>query len=390
MASCPKRCLILTAVTKTVAILAVGTVLAACSGTPAQPPSPSLETGATTVLATTATVVATPSATAVPAVGVPVVDAFVKAMLTGDSTALAALIDYRDVPCSVDQQGIGAPPACPPGAPDRTPIKAISGSSCEGYYITEAEMPRILAGFRSRGALLFSASRLPQGGYAIVFTFARYADGAPATEPRNGTVYLLSERGVTSWHSGCGWSARTSASHYPDYLIPPPPLPPVPADTPHTGITDVDSIIDALVIRDTPALARRVASIDVGCGTDRWLPYCPWATAPGTLVSSIALQTCEPSWIGIGSGNEPYGVAVMIDGEIGPEPKVVTVARATGSDTDLRYWIIYDGSVVPGQQDGGRAFGLRADGRIALFDRGCNETAAQIAGRYSDFLVRPK
>lgn len=84
-------------------------------------------------------------------------------------------------------------------------------------------------------------------------------------------------------------------------------------------------------------------------------------------------------------------VAELVDGEIRPAPQPIAVAKEPEPGSGgVRYWLIYDVSAATGGPDGGRAFGLDENGKIAVFDRGCNETAAEFAARFTDFLLPPK
>lgn len=381
------------------ALLAGALACAACSdgnGSGQETPS-----ATTTAPATSTAVTATPEPGAVPATGVPVVDRFIAAMLSGDVPALQALVDYGQIGCVVQPQGIGSPPVCEAGQPEGTPVKVIGFSTCEGGFMTEADVARALDDWaRKDGPHFFSAARMPEGGYAVTFTFERWADGGPRPDSMNGAMFLLSNKGLTHEISGCGWTARTIAAAYPDYLIAPPPPPPVPAGTRHTGTPAIDAVIDALVQQDTPKLASLVVFAQVGCGTERWLPRCPIGTPGGTLVGSITVRGCEPFWLGPYASGQAVpspggvsagGVAEFVDGEIRPAPLPVAIANEPGTDSaGVRYWLIYDVSAATGGPDGGRAFGLDAAGKIAVFDRGCNETAAQFSARFTDFLLSPK
>lgn len=343
---------------------------------------------------------ATPLVPAAPTTGVPVVDRFIAAMLSGDVPALQALVDYGRIGCVVQPQGIGSPPVCEAGQPEGTPVKVIGFSNCEGGFSTETDVARSLEGWaREMGPHLFSAARRPEGGYAVTFTFDRWSDGAARQESMSGTMFLLSEKGLTRHVSGCGWTARTIAAAYPDYLIAPPPPPAVPTGTRHTGTAAVDTVIDALIQEDTPKLASLVAFAKVGCGTERWLPPCPEGAIAGTLVSAVAARGCEPMWFGPYADAQavrtPGGVwasalAELVDGEIRPAPQVIAVAKEPNPAAEAVYWVIYDVSAGNPRPDGGHALGLDAAGKITVLDRGCNETAAQVAARFTDFLLPPK
>ena len=344
-----------------------------------------------------ATVTAVPSA--VPQTGVSVVDAFIAAMLSGDVAALEALVDYGEIGCVAQPQGIGSPPMCEAGVAEGTLVKVIGFSNCEGGYGTETDVLRSLEFFTSAGPRLFSVSRRSGGGYAVLFTLERWSDGATRQGAATGTAFMLSDSGLQATVSGCGTSIRTLAASYPDYLIVPPSPGPVPAGTRHTGITDLDAVIDALVLRDTPTLASSIVFARVGCGSDRWLPRCPEGKPAGTLVDAVTLRACEPAWLGPFDAGQPIAsngvslgeVANIVDNMLGPTPEVIAVARDDGTDlAGVAYWLVYDASFAPGQPDGGHGLGLNESGGIVVFDRGCNETPEAFAARYSDFLLPPK
>lgn len=343
----------------------------------------------------------TPPPSAVATTGVAVVDRFIAAMLAGDVPALQALVDYGQIGCVAQPQGIGSPPVCEQGQPEGTLVKVIGFSNCEGGFMTQADAARSLEGWaRQMGPHLFSAARRPEGGYAVTFTFERWADGAARQESMSGAMFMLSEKGLTRSVSGCGWTARTIAARYPDYLIAPPPPAPVPAGTRHTGTAAIDAVIDALIQKDTPKLSSLVAFAKVGCGTERWLPRCPEGAVAGTLVNAITVRGCEPFWLGPYASGEAVvtpggvsagGVAELVDGEIRPAPQVVAVAKEPNpASAGAVYWVIYDISAGTPPRDGGHALGLDAAGKITVFDRGCNETAAQLTARFTDFLLPPK
>ncbi len=341
--------------------------------TTAATPSPSTPEAAT----------ATPGQSAVPKTGVSVVDAFIAAMLSGDTATLETLIDYGEIGCVAQADGIGSPPICEPGEAPGTLVKVIGFSNCEGGYSTEGNVMRSLGFWTTAGPRLFSVSHRSGGGYAVLFTFERWADGTTRQGPATGTAFLLSDAGVRATVSGCAVSARALALQYPDYVIPPPPLPAVPSDTAKTGIPPVDRVIRAITIRDLQALRDLMQPVDVGCGPEWWTPYCSPDQAQGTLIPSMTIRQCdgEQFWLAMN------GMLTDIDRELGPTPKVVAVARGSAPEA----WIVvFDGSLAPAVTDGGRAFVLSTDGRITAVDRGCRESANQLAARYTDFLLAPE
>jgi hypothetical protein len=67
--------------------------------------------------------------------GLPEIDAIVAALSTGDMAQILPLVGFTPVACTVNPQGIGAPPQCPAGVPEGTPINVFPSGACEGYYI---------------------------------------------------------------------------------------------------------------------------------------------------------------------------------------------------------------------------------------------------------------
>lgn len=340
-------------------------------------------TAATPIPSTTPAATATPEQSAVPKTGVSVVDSFIAAMLSGDIGSLMALVDYREIGCVSQTEGIGSPPICEPGQAPGSPVQVIGFSNCEGGFSIQADVLRSFEFFTTAGPRLFSVSRRSGGGYAVLFTFERWADGTTRQGSATGTAFLLSNSGLNATVSGCGVSARTLALQYPDYLILPPPLPAVPAGTPKTGVASVDRVINAITIRDLQTLRDLLQPIDVGCGPERWTPYCSPDQPQGTLIPSMLIRQCadDQFWLAMD------GMLTDIDWELGPNPTVAAVARGSAPES----WIVvFDGSLAPAVTDGGRALVLSDDGRITAVDRGCKESAGQLAARYTDFLLAPK
>ncbi|MEO8540748.1 MAG: hypothetical protein ABI577_13495 [bacterium] len=362
--------------------LGLALLVSACSGKDEAAPTTEVASTATATMeaATPPANTPTPSATQIPRAGVAIVDRFIGAMLTADATELPALVDYHDVACEVSPMGIGAPPPCPPGVPDGTPIRLISGSSCEGYFITAPEAGEQLMSAAQRGVSVFSASRLPGGGYAVILTPPGGGTSQSAAQAIMGAVYRLSERGVVSIAHPCGPSARTTSLQYPDYLIQPPPLPAVPAATQHTGIAGVDAIIDAVVVRDIATLLARTKQVEVGCGSDRWLPYCGDQPA-GTLIETTEIRQCgDQLWF------TRDGMLYDIDYQIGPSPTIFAVTRRAEGG----YAVVVDARGDPAQRDGGHAIVVSPEGEILVFDRGCQQSPQELAATYTDFVIAPK
>jgi hypothetical protein len=343
----------------------------------------------------TPTVAASPTAgpspsPAAPSSGVSIVDEFITAALSGDMTNLEPLIQYQSITCTGEEpQGIGGVP-CPSGVPAGSSVPGIpAGGGCHGGVIFESDMPAFLADWDLGFNAVFSASDLTQTAsdvvrpvwYTVVLTFTRFADGAPTRDPLPGIEFYLNRDGVTGWSGWCGQTARGLSTRHPTYLIAPPPLPQAPPDTPQTGNVAVDEIVDSIVVRDLLRLQERTTTVEVGCGEERWLPRCYLGGPNGTLVPAIVREGCgERTW------SEPWGLGEDYDSRLGPNPRIVAIAKGEDSD-GVAYWVVFDGSLAPQQQDGGRALGVTEAGEVAVINGGCNQSAEELAGTFTDFVV---
>lgn len=329
----------------------------------------------------------------IPVSGVSIVDQFIAAALSGDMTNLEPLIHYQSITCTGEEpQGIGGVP-CPPGVPAGSVVPGIAaGGGCHGGVILEADMSAFLADWDLGFNAVFSASDLTQTvsdvvrpvWYTVVLTFTRFADGAPTRDPLPGIEFDLSPDGLTGWSGWCGQSARGLSTRHTTYLIPPPPLPQAPPDTPHTGNAAVDEIVDAIVVRDLLKLQERTTTVEVGCGEERWLPRCYLGGPNGTLVPAVVRESCgDRTWA------EPWGLGEDFDLRLGPNPRVVAIAKGEDSD-GVAYWVVFDGALAPQQRDGGRALGVEESGQIAVINGGCNQSGEELARTFAEFVVPPR
>lgn len=329
----------------------------------------------------------------IPVSGVSIVDRFIVAALSGDMTNLEPLIHYQSITCTgAEPQGIGGVP-CPPGVPAGSSVPGIpAGGGCHGGVILEADMHAFLADWDLGFNAVFSAADLTQTGsdvvppvwYTVVLTFTRFSDGAPTRDPLPGIEFYLTPEGVTGWSGWCGQTARGLSTRHTTYLIPPPPLPQAPPDTPHTGNIAVDEIVDAIVVRDLLRLQERTTTVEVGCGEERWLPRCYRGGPDGTLVPAVVREGCgERTWA------EPWGLGEDYDSRLGPNPKIVAIAKGEDSD-GVAYWVVFDGSLAPQQPDSGRALGVSGVGEIAVINGGCTQSAEELANTFTEFVVAPR
>jgi hypothetical protein len=146
------------------------------------------------------------------------VDATLDAILSRDPVLIQSRLRFRPVGCVIAPRGIGSPPACPEGAPEGTLIDAISGNSCEGYYLTKEEFAAMPISLDDYSELGLFAVLEREGGFVAMFS-ARYGTSDP-----NGIALHLDSNGLI-FHvdSGCG---EPPGERYADasgtFLLPPP------------------------------------------------------------------------------------------------------------------------------------------------------------------------
>jgi hypothetical protein len=358
---------------------------AAChGGSPqGQKQSPQRDAVESAIPSATPEVPVSPAPALRPATGVAIVDAVITSVLDRRVANLEQLIDYHGVPCSNDQQRIGAPPVCPVGAQEGTPVGAIGFSNCEGGFIPQAEFEAHLADTVAMIDGVFSASRRA-GGYVVVFTFSNWSDGTPVSGPAVGTAWMLSDRGLTATVSGCGASALGLAAQYRDFLIVPPPPPPPPADLRRTGQPGLDLTIEAVSTRNLLSLLNRVVYVQVPCRSGPYpaSPYCPAGVAVGTPVSAFPINNCGTGW-----WYPPGEMAANLDGAFRFAPRVYAVGR---EPADPRvYRLVVQDIRDPQQRAPAHALGLDEDGRLVSIDFGCDAKAEDLIVGVSEFLLPP-
>lgn len=127
------------------------------------------------------------------------VDATLDAVFSNDPVQIASRIRFRGVACAVALQGIGAPPACPEGAEEGTPVEAVSGNSCEGYFITREGLSERPLTFDDYSDMGLCAVLQREEGFVVMFS-VRFGASTP-----QGLAFSLDPDGrITHFDSGCG------------------------------------------------------------------------------------------------------------------------------------------------------------------------------------------
>jgi hypothetical protein len=166
--------------------------------------------------------------------GVEVLDSIIAAVAARNGEALVRLTDFEQVGCTVEQAGIGGPPACVAGEPPGTPVDVLWGAQCEGFSIRRSEVlasyQRLLTQERSIFAATDRGERASQysfgrGRYELVFEGAVSPDATPMERSTRNVALIASEQGITTLRFGCGpvqSQALISPGLSPDWLIAPP------------------------------------------------------------------------------------------------------------------------------------------------------------------------
>lgn len=157
------------------------------------------------------------------ATGIPELDTVIEALRSGDPARVRSVVGYVRVPCEVEPQGTGAPPACRPGEPDGTPVEVFQGAQCEGFYIRPDEMDETLetiAGLPLDLYAVFEADgRWPEGDYVALFA----TDILDRPEPDAVAATIADER-MVGFHFGCAMTPESYLEFYrvTEFVLPPP------------------------------------------------------------------------------------------------------------------------------------------------------------------------
>lgn len=224
------------------AALAIG-----CSGDDDEPtPTATVAASATVTTTATATASRTPTATSSPAptssavatsspaptatagsgageaTGIPAVDAVIAAVLSGDTSKVAALVQLRSLACA-PPAGAGGPPACPSGQPAGTMVDVFPVTTCEGEYRSAAQVAPSLEPLTGAKPALYAVYGMPQqflpflpdGQYVAVFS--RDATG----QARLGAGIIVGGGKVLGIWYGCAAPANQIVPAGTSVILPP-------------------------------------------------------------------------------------------------------------------------------------------------------------------------
>lgn len=334
---------------------------------------PSATATAVTATATETAPVSTPTTTPPPTTGVPIVDQVIEAVLSGDVARVEALVDYQEIPCATSPQGIGAPPQCPAGVPDGSPLPAITSSSCEGSFIIESDLPALLREVLPGWRRVFSASQ-SGSGYAIVFT--------PDNESSRGTRLLLSAEGIGSLVSGCGNSSLGLALRDFAFLIDPPPPPPLPADARLSGVSEVDAVVEDVLTHDLRAILKRLDIQAIGCTHDPASagPRCAEDAPEATATDAVRYRNC-----GLDYWSSPGAALQNLDSLLafGAPWTVYSVSLAAPGE-EYAWHLVFESPHRTGM-----AVDVSADQQIWRHDAGCGDPPENLVPEDGDFILPP-
>lgn len=146
--------------------------------------------------------------------GIPEVDAVIETLFTGDEEAVRALIRFTAVECEDEPVGLGAPPQCPEGVADGTPVDVLPWASCEGTYLFPEAIDGTVTTLSEPGATLAAVYEAggkvwPPGRYVAVFSGV----GAPRRADIAYAVSITDGR-VVGIHAGCGMTPEEYAEFF--------------------------------------------------------------------------------------------------------------------------------------------------------------------------------
>lgn len=136
--------------------------------------------------------------------GIAEVDRVIEAVEAEDIETLSAMVAYFEQPCG-PPQGIPAPPQCPEGEPDGTPVDVWWSATCEGYFVSRAEtQSHIMGRVEDVGLRLYAV--YPGGsdlGFDADYTIL-YRNAERVNDILDGQRVSLKDGRIQSWTSSCG------------------------------------------------------------------------------------------------------------------------------------------------------------------------------------------
>lgn len=195
------------------------------AATPAATPSPSPAASASaTGSVTSAPPTPDPSVPGYPAdkrTGTPIVDAAITAILAGDTAQLRSAVVYSQVLCVTNPQGAGAPPKCPAGTPNGTPVLVFQTATCEAQFLYPPDTAPTIAAAAKPGKKLYAAWQAgPAAPWSLLFAGPPEGPGRPLSA----TLVTVNAFGITSINFGCNADPKTRLAQLKpaSYVLPPP------------------------------------------------------------------------------------------------------------------------------------------------------------------------
>jgi hypothetical protein len=155
--------------------------------------------------------------------GIAEVDAVVEALLSGDPARVRSMVGYVRVPCAVEPEGIGAPPACRPGETEGTPVEVFQGAQCEGFYLRPDELDQTVGAITAQPLELYAVfeadGRWPEGEYVALFG----TDFLDRPE-RDAVAATIADGRMVGFHFGCAMTPESYLDFYrvTEFVLPPP------------------------------------------------------------------------------------------------------------------------------------------------------------------------
>lgn len=150
-------------------------------------------------------------------------DSVVAALLSGEPARVRSVVGYVRVPCEVEPQDIGAPPACRPGEAEGTPVEVFQGAECEGYYLRPDEMDQTVQAIARLPLELYAVfeadGRWPEGDYVALF-----ATDIIDRPERDAVAATIAGGRMVGFHFGCAMTPESYLEFYrvTEFVLPPP------------------------------------------------------------------------------------------------------------------------------------------------------------------------
>lgn len=319
--------------------------------------------------------------------GISRVDEVIDALAAADVKALVSLVRYTNVSC------VSTPPLasvevvhCPPHKGSGSLVPGFLLASCEGTSMVNPDSPAL--GLRSRlgslGRQVYAVYRanerydvqsFPSIDYAIVATY-------PPSGVVSGLALLVDSSGIVGMDVDCGYPPQQFARYagFDEAVLPPSKIEktPVAPALRHSGIPEVDAVIDAVLSGDRNKLRPLIAFRKMVCtatpqGIGRL--YCETAEPDGTQVGVIPAGQCEGSFLREDKLDEFYLSAGSIFAVFRSTSEYSLVFSRPSADRPKPLAIVVQVS----------------SGRVTSINYGCGETALEYVTRVhpQEFFLPP-